>query len=1821
MKSKLHLSAFARSRTFVCFLAVLFLTASLASAQQASLPQNPTTSTPFVNGSSPSFTVTQSTSVTGVSTWDTSCGFLCSEDSSPRGIDNNLTNFAQGTIAVSGTLTYRVTDASNVYSAGNFAGFLIKNSSLVGVAILGGVTIKTYLGTQLQETSTSTSLLGVTSSAISGAYEVGIYTTKNYDRFEIVLSNPLTVITTYDLYYPVQRAYKAGPALTCNTPTALTYPTFPAIINPVRTGITGAVSVGSVNNANNAIDSDTDNYAEIAFLVAVGGSGSISVKDEITNYPAGTYAGFDIQNTSALQLNVLGGITISTYKDGGTTAEESFSGSNLISLSSSILSGNFRQKIGFVTTKEFDEVRITLNLTGASLGTTRIYGAVFQSFCAGPALVCNTPTSLIEGTGNFPVVINGPNTGITGGISVGSINNANNAIDTDPSTYAEIAFLVSAGGSGSISVKDGITNYPAGTYAGFDIQNIAALQANVLGGITISTYKDGNTTPEETFSGSSLTSLSSSLLTGNFRQKIGFLTSKAFDEVKITLTLTGASLGTTRIYGAVLQSFCAGPTLVCNTPTHLTEGVGKYPVFINGPNTGVTGITVGAVSNTEAAIDSDPATYASIQLTAGVAGSGSISFKDAITNYPAGTFAGIDINSPSIIGISLLSGLRIETFLDGVATGDSYGNGSLLGTNVPLLSGSGRQVIGFLTKFPFDEIKLTVNQTGLDVGTVQVFGPVLTRFCAGTALDCNKLTTVTNPSHPVFVNAKNTGITSTACVACTINDSGNVIDSDTTNAATIVLTTGVASSAQFAVANAIDTYPVSSFAGFDVESTTLLSAGAATTATITLYNDGVQVQTGTGNALIVGASSALLTGSNRQIVGLVATVPYDEVKITFNQLAGADLGNIKIYKAIFDKLCAGTIACNNSYFLTQPNFPAVINSQRTGVTGGVCAACKVADAWNVITASTTDHARLTVAVGVAATSSLSVEDAISTYPAGTTAGFTIRNVNSIVELDLLNSITISTYNNGVLQESKAGSSLLNLNLLNILTVGVGTQYNPSFVTTKSFDEVRISIASLAGVINEVDVYGAFVDTRSAIGGGGLTCNLVYNPDFNVTQINVPVNGNVSTNDKVPTGSTYGPTATPGGSNPAGATFSLNADGTYTFTPIATGVYTYNVPVCVPDLGCTSVPLVITVTNPGKFTNPPVANTDIASVIGAASSPASKTINVKANDAAGNSGGTLGNPTTVSTPAHGTASINGGNIVYTPTAGYYGADMFTYTICESPSTLCATATVYITVVQPNLTNTTSAADDYVSVNVGITATGNVSTNDTDAEANTQSVTPQTVSNANGTFTLLADGSFTFVPASGFSGPVHYTYTTCDNGTPSACASATLYILVNKLLLDTNPDFNITKPSVAAVGDVSTNDNVPAGTSYGTAVADAGNPNMNLPTVNSNGTYTFTSSVSGTYKFQIPVCPVGQIVGCATETLTITVLDPKVNTNPPVVNPDIASVKGSPSMPSSVTVNVKANDNTGNLGGTLGTPTIVTQPANGSASINGDGKVIYTPAAGFYGKDILTYQVCESPSGICRSANVVITVIDPSGLNTLTASDDYISTTINTTLTINSTNGVLANDNDPDGNTLTVTTQNTTITGVGTLVLAADGSYTFTPTTGYTGPASFVYQVCDGVSGCKSATLHILVRAVPDLTPSILIDASSISNGESTEVVIRIENLGGAITTGPVVFAIPKTAPQFSIAFNTSMSSANVLGGIPVSNGNTAISVVDQTTRYLFTIGVASPINSGATFDIGLVVTATGISQSTAGLSVNLASGTGGGESPSTNNSRSVGLSIN
>ena len=370
----------------------------------------------------------------------------------------------------------------------------------------------------------------------------------------------------------------------------------------------------------------------------------------------------------------------------------------------------------------------------------------------------------------------------------------------------------------------------------------------------------------------------------------------------------------------------------------------------------------------------------------------------------------------------------------------------------------------------------------------------------------------------------------------------------------------------------------------------------------------------------------------------------------------------------------------------------------------------------------------------------------------------------------------------------------------------------------------------------------------------------------------------------------------------------------------------------------------------------------------------------------------------------------------------------------------------------------------------------------------------------------------------------------------------------------PDVNATFVNTAVTGDVGTNDIKPTGTTYGNATAQPGNPGPAVPTINTDGTYSFTSAVVGVFTFLVPMCPPGVASpDCPLVPLIITVTQPTVNTNNPIANIDRATTP----VNTAVTLNTLANDKDGNNSPVILNPasvTVTTAPLHGTTSVNpATGNITYTPNSGYTGYDTLKYQVCDlaSPTPRCAISLQIITIEPAASGNTTVATDDYNSTPLNTPIT----NGnVKTNDSDPQGNTQTVTAQNTTIAGKGTLILNTNGTYTFTPVTGYTGPVNFTYQTCDNgtPSVCANATLYILIFPLGVL-PLDIVSFTSTINANNTNLFWVSAN---QININR--FEIERS-PVNPVSFTT-------VGTVPVNNSSSgSYSFVDVNAKFYIAKG--------------------------------------------------------
>ncbi|HEY4199187.1 MAG TPA: Ig-like domain-containing protein [Devosiaceae bacterium] len=314
------------------------------------------------------------------------------------------------------------------------------------------------------------------------------------------------------------------------------------------------------------------------------------------------------------------------------------------------------------------------------------------------------------------------------------------------------------------------------------------------------------------------------------------------------------------------------------------------------------------------------------------------------------------------------------------------------------------------------------------------------------------------------------------------------------------------------------------------------------------------------------------------------------------------------------------------------------------------------------------------------------------------------------------------------------------------------------------------------------------------------------------------------------------------------------------------------------------------------------------------------------------------------PAHGTTSIAGDVVTYTPAAGYFGADSFTYTATGLGGT-SASATVSLIVATPDA----PVVSDVSSVAVPYEAAKTIDL--TASITGIHSSIAIATAPAHGTTSITGD-VVTYTPAAGYFGADSFTYTATGPGGMSASATVSL---------------TVATPGAPVAGDVSSVA-VPyeaAKTIDLTASITGLHDSIAIGTAPAHGTtsiagdvvtYTPAAGYFGADSFTYTATGPGGISASATVSLTV------ATPGAPVAG-DVSSV----AVPYQTAQTI---DLTASITGLHDSIAIGTAPAHGTTSIAGD-VVTYTPAAGYSGADSFTYTA-TGPGGTSAPATITLTV---------------------------------------------------------------------------------------------------------------------------------------------------------------------------------------------------------------------------------------------------------
>ncbi|MEC4894892.1 MAG: Ig-like domain-containing protein [Oscillatoria sp. PMC 1050.18] len=424
-----------------------------------------------------------------------------------------------------------------------------------------------------------------------------------------------------------------------------------------------------------------------------------------------------------------------------------------------------------------------------------------------------------------------------------------------------------------------------------------------------------------------------------------------------------------------------------------------------------------------------------------------------------------------------------------------------------------------------------------------------------------------------------------------------------------------------------------------------------------------------------------------------------------------------------------------------------------------------------------------------------------------------------------------------------------------------------------------------------------------------------------------------------------------------------------------------------------------------------------------------------------------------------------------------AGVATLTVTSDDGALTDTDTVEITVTGAG--GVFDAVDDTATTALDTPVNIDVLANDTDDDADPSDleVDPASIAGVvNGTAVVDADGTILYTPDADFVGVEDFTYdlidvdgnrdtatvtvtvggttggvfdavddtTTTDQGTP-----VNIDVIANDVDDDADPsDLEVDPASIAGVVN-------------GTAVVDADGTILYTPDADFVGVEDFTYDlidVDGNRDTATVTVTVGGTTGGVFDAVDDTTT---TDQGTPVNIDVIANDVDDDADPSDLEVD----------------PASIAGVVNGTAVVDADGTILYTPDADFVGVEDFTYDLIDV-DGNRDTATVTVTVGEGVVGGGLDAIDDTVSTTIDTPIDI----PLLDNDQLGDGladlaiDDASVINGTAVVNDNGTPADFSDDFISYTPDAGFEGSEDFTYTLTDVNGNTDTATITVNVGGV-------------------------------------------------------------------------------------------------------------------------------------------------
>ncbi|MFT6029337.1 MAG: VCBS repeat-containing protein, partial [Oleiphilaceae bacterium] len=514
---------------------------------------------------------------------------------------------------------------------------------------------------------------------------------------------------------------------------------------------------------------------------------------------------------------------------------------------------------------------------------------------------------------------------------------------------------------------------------------------------------------------------------------------------------------------------------------------------------------------------------------------------------------------------------------------------------------------------------------------------------------------------------------------------------------------------------------------------------------------------------------------------------------------------------------------------------------------------------------------------------------------------------------------------------------------------------------------------------------------------------------------------------------------------------------------------------------------------------------------------------------------------------------------------------TYTISDGQG---GTASATVTVTVQGLNDAPVAVADSASVNEAETVVIDVLANDSDL--NGHALTVVSANAQNGVVVINVDSSLSYTPNQGFSGPDSLIYTISD-GFDESSSTVSITVLADNAAPVANADTASVNENASITIDVLANDSDIDGDSLTVSSVSATNGSVDI---NSDGTLTYTPNTDFSGEDIISYAISDGQGGTASASVVVTINPVSDNTAPVAVD-DAAIVDAGSNVAIASLVYLPTYNNSQLLsndfdvdGDALTIIDIDGQSLNGNAitvpgsnggffTVYSNGNAAFDARTGFENiqpgideTSSITYTISDGQGGTA-SATVTVTV---QGLNDAPVGvADSASVNEAETVVID----VLANDSDPNGHVLTVVSANAQN---GTVVINVDGSLSYTPNQGFSGPDSLIYTISDGFDE-SSATVSITVES--EFNPPVANDDVASVNENASVIIDVLAN--DSDIDGDSLTVTAASAANGSVTINTD-GTLLYTPNVDYSGSDTISYEISDGQGGTATAGVAVTVNA-------------------------------------------------